>query len=134
MESRLLVTKRMNDNLLKQDRIPEKKCTTREQYSRWEYLETSGTPDSSSGNNLDEIVLKIFNETGATVDSRDFEACHHLNQPAKPKKIIIKLSKRKDTIRVMNNKNKWKSIRSQNYGIPSSFKFYKNGILCIYYK
>ena len=34
MESRLLVTKRMNDNLLKQDRIPEKKCTAREQYSR----------------------------------------------------------------------------------------------------
>ena len=33
MESRLLVTKRMND-LLKQDRIPEKKCTAREQYSR----------------------------------------------------------------------------------------------------
>ena len=34
-------------------------------------------------------------ETGVTVNSRDVEACHCLNQPANPKKLIIKLSKRK---------------------------------------
>ena len=35
MESQLLVTRRVNDNLVKQDRILERKCTEIGQYSRW---------------------------------------------------------------------------------------------------
>ena len=34
MESQLLVTRRVNDNLVKQDRILERKCTEIGQYSR----------------------------------------------------------------------------------------------------
>ena len=30
--------------------------------------------------------LKIFNEAGVSINSSDVEACHHLNQPANPKK------------------------------------------------
>ena len=35
MKSQLLVTRRVNDNLVKQDRILERKCTEIGQYSRW---------------------------------------------------------------------------------------------------
>ena len=134
MESQLSVTRRVNDNLLKQNRILERKCAANEHYSRRECLELSGIPDSIPNNNLEETVLKIFNETGVTVNSRDVEACHRLNQKANPKKVIIKLSKRKDVTRVMNNKKKLKSMKPQNIGLPSGCKVYINESLCKYYK
>ena len=78
MESRLLVTRRVNDNLVKQNRILERNCAANEQYSSRECLEISGIPDSISNNDLEETVLKIFNETDVTVNLRDVEACHRL--------------------------------------------------------
>ena len=134
MESQLLFTRRMNDSLVKQNRILERKCAANELYSRRECLEILGIPDSIPNNNLEETVLKIFNETGVTVNSRDVEACHRLNQKANPKKVIIKLSKRKDVARVMNNKKKLKSMKPQNIGLPSGCKVYINESLCKYYK
>ena len=134
MESQFLVTRRVNDKLLKQNRILERKCAANEQYSRRECLEISGIIDSIPSNNLEETVLKILNETRVTLNSRDVEACHRLNQKANPKKVIIKLSKRKDVARVMNNKKKLKSMKSQNNGLPSGCKVYINESLCKYYK
>ena len=134
MESQLLVTRRVNDNLVKQNRILERKCAANEQCSRRECLEILGIPDSISNNNLEETVLKIFNETGVTVNSRDVEAYHRQNQKVNPKKVIIKLSKRKDVARVMNNKKKLKSMKPQNIGLPSGCKVYINESLCKYYK
>ena len=126
MESQLLVTRRVNDNLVKQTGILERMCAANEQSSRPECLEISGIPDSTPNNNLQETVLKIFNETGVTVNSRDVEACHRLNQKANPKKVIIKLSKRKDVARVMNNKKKLKSMKPQNIGLLSGCRIYIN--------
>ena len=77
---------RVNDNLVKQNRILESKCAANEQYSRRECLEISGIPDSIPNNNLEETVFKIFNETGAIVNLRDAEACHRLNQKSIRKK------------------------------------------------
>ena len=64
----------------------ESELLVNEQYSRRECLEILEIPDSIPNNNLEETVLKIFNETGVTVNSRDIKACHHLNQKANPKK------------------------------------------------
>ena len=80
MESQLLVARRLSDNLVKQNHILERKCAANEQYSRLECLEISGIADSISNNNLEQTVLKIFNETGVAINSRDVEACHCLNQ------------------------------------------------------
>ena len=74
MESQLSVTRRVNENLLKQNHILERKCAANERYSRPEWLEMSEIRDSLSSNNLEETVLKIFSETGVTIDSRDAEA------------------------------------------------------------
>ena len=45
MECHLLVIRRVNNNLLKQSRILERKCVANEQYSSQEYLEILGIPD-----------------------------------------------------------------------------------------
>ena len=58
MESQLLVTRRVNDNLVKQNHILERKCVANEPYSRREYLGISRIPDSIPNNNLEETVLK----------------------------------------------------------------------------
>ena len=99
---------------MKQNRTLERKCAANTQYSMRECLEISGIPDSIPNNNLEETVLKIFNETAVTVNSRHVEACHRLNQKDNPKKLIIKLSKRRDVTSVMNNKKKLKSMKPQN--------------------
>ena len=135
MESQLLVSRRVNDNLLKQNPVLERKCTANEQYSRRKCLEILVILDSISNNNLEKTVLKIFSEIGVTIDSRGVETCHRLNQPASPKKVINKLSKRKDVARVMSNKKKIKSMKLQNIGLPSnSCNIYINKSLCKYYK
>ena len=130
MKSQLLVTRTVNDNLVKQNRILERKCATNDQYSRRECLEISRIPHSIPNNNLEETVRKIFNEIGVTVNSRDVESCHDLNQKANPKTVIIKLSKRTDVARVMNNQKKLKSLKPQNIGLPSGSKICMNESLC----
>ena len=59
IESQLLFTRRVNNNLVKQNRILERKCAANEQYSRRECLEISRIPDSIPNNDLEETVLKI---------------------------------------------------------------------------
>ena len=59
-------------------------------------LEISGIPASISIH-LVKTVLKF----SGRLDSSDAKACHHLKQPANSKRVIIKLSKRKDVARVM---------------------------------
>ena len=76
MKNQLFVTRRVKDNLWKQNCILDRQCATNEQYSWRECLEISGMPDSVSNNNLQETVLKTLSKTGVTVDSRDVEACH----------------------------------------------------------
>ena len=56
MESQLLVARRVNDNFVKENRIPERKCATNEQYSRRECLEILGFPESILNSNLEETV------------------------------------------------------------------------------
>ena len=123
MESQFLVKKRVNDNLLKENCILETKGAANEQYSRWECLEILRIlPDNISNN--PKTILKIFNVTGITVDSRDVEVCHCLNQLANPKMVIIKLSKWKDVAREMNNKKKFRSIKPRNISLQSTSKIY----------
>ena len=76
------------------------------------------------------MLRNIVNETGVMVNPRNVEACHRLNQKANPKKVIIKLLKRKDVARVINNQKKLKSMKPQNIGLPSGCKIHINEILC----
>ena len=59
MGFQLLVTRRLKDNLVKQNHILERKCAANEQYSRQKCLEILGFPG-----------LKNFNEPGVTGNLR----------------------------------------------------------------
>ena len=55
-ESQPFATRRVNDNLLKQNRILERKCAANKQCSRRECLQILRIPDSISNNDLEETV------------------------------------------------------------------------------
>ena len=102
---------RVNDDIVKQNHILGKNAQ-----------EMLRIRDSTPNNNLEETALKIFNETGVKVNSRDVEASHHLNQKANPKRLIVKLSRKKDVAWIVNNKKKLKSLKPQNIGLPFGCK------------
>ena len=60
--------------------------------------------------------------------------CHRIPSKGFPKKIVLKLSHRKDSRRVLLNKKKLKQLKSESLNLPASLTIYINGILCSYYK
>ena len=96
---------RVNDDIVKQNHILGKNAQ-----------EMLKIQDSTPNNNLEET------ETGVQVNSRDVEASHHLNQKANPKRLIVKLSRKKDVAWIVNNKKKLKSLKPQNIGLPFGCK------------
>ena len=112
----------------------ERKCWANEQYSRRECLEISGIPKSIQDYDLEVCVTKIFNECDTPVDLANIEACHHLKSKAWPKKVIIKLSKRKDVFNILQRKKKLKSVDITKVGLPQGSLVFINQSLCSYYK
>ena len=68
-------------------------------YTRHECLEIVTIPETMTGSSLDETALNIFEELGASINHPDIETCHRVG-PSSRKKVIIKMSKRKDADRV----------------------------------
>ena len=62
--------------------------------------------------------MKIFNECDTSVDPANIEACPRLKSKATPKKVIIKLSKRKDVFNILQRKKKLKSVDITKVGLP----------------
>ena len=88
----------------------ERKCWANKQYSRQECLKISGIPESIQDDDLEDWDLKICNECDTSVGLVNIEACHRLKSKARPKKVIIKLSKRKDVFNMLQRKKKLKSV------------------------
>ena len=125
-ESDLAINRNVNDKLTKQLILVERKCWANEQYSRRECLEISGIPESIQDDDLEDYITKIFNECDTPVDPANIEACHRLKSKARPKKVIIKLSKRKDVFNILQLKKKLKSVDIRKVGISGIFGFYKS--------
>ena len=87
--------------------VLERKCWSNEQYSRCECLEISGIPSDTEADELEETVLKVFEKLDVDVDSKNMEDFHWLKTRNSSKKVIIKLSKRKDAdnVRQVEKKN-----------------------------
>ena len=83
---------------------------------------------------MEDCVLKIFNECDTPVDPENIEACHRLKSKARPKKVIIKLSKRKDVFSILKRKKKLKSVDITKVGLPQGSLVFINQSLCSYYK
>ena len=76
--------------------VLECKCWSNEQNSRYESLETSGIPSDTEANKFIETVLRVFEKLDCHVDPKNVEDCHWLKTRNSSRKVIIKLSKRKD--------------------------------------
>ena len=112
----------------------ERKCWANEQYSRRDYLDISGIPESIEDDDLEDCVLKIFNECDTPVDPTNIEACYRLKSKVRPKKVIIKLYKRKDVFSILQRKKKLKSVDITKVGLPQGSLVFINQSLCSYYK
>ena len=111
----------------------ERKCWENEQYSMRECMEISGISQSIKQIDLDWAVLNVFDKIDAPVDLQNIEACHRLksNDNGRSNKVIVKFSKRKDMVRVMNKK---KFLNLDGTGFPPNASLFINPSLCSYYK
>ena len=89
VESSLVVTKTVNDDLLNHITILKKRLHAQEQYSRRECLEIVGIPTSINEKNIQLTVCNILNKID--VPPEDREDCHRIEGDH----TIFKFSRRK---------------------------------------
>ena len=90
VESSLVVTKTVNENLLNHITRLEISLHAQEQYSRGECLEIVGIPVSINDKNLQATICNILNEIDVPCGSEDLEDCHRIKRD----RTIVKFSSR----------------------------------------
>ena len=83
-----------------------RKCWDSEQCSRREFIKVPGIYQSIKQIDLEKTVLSVFDKIDAPVDPPNIEACHRLksDENGRNNNVIVKFSKRKDIVQVMNKK------------------------------
>ena len=104
VESSLVVTKTVIDNLLNRTKTLERSLHAQEQYSRRECLEIVGIPVSINDKNLQPTICNILNEIDVPCGPEDLEDCHRI----KGDRTIVKFSSRKKSSEVLRKKKKLK--------------------------
>ena len=110
----------------------ERQTWINSQYSRQECLELSGTPGTIENKDLEGTVLGIFEKLDVMVDPSNVEDCHWIKSSKGPKKVIVKLFRRKDANKIRLLKKGLKGMNLSSLGINSTV--YINDSLCTYYK
>ena len=100
LESDVIITKQVNTKLRDKMKFLERQCWANEQYSKRECLEISGVPESVTDNDLEGKVLKLLEKIDVEVHPDHIEACHWRKSNAGSKKVIIKMSRRKDADKI----------------------------------
>ena len=134
LESDLAISKNINSKLSSQLTKVERKRWANEQYSRRECLEISGIPDIISQNDLESKVCDIFRECDVDIDPVNIEACIRLKLNHWPKKVIVKLARRKDASKILEEKKKLKTNDLSQRGFPPNTVVFINESLCSYYR
>ena len=135
-ESDLEISRNINNKLVEQVTRLERKCLENEQYSRRECTEISGIPQSIQQIDLQRTLLNVFDKIDASVELQNIEACHRLKSDdnGRSNKVIVKFSKHKDMVRIMNKKKSLKNANLDGTGLPRSTSLFINPNLCSYYK
>ena len=120
LESDVIMTKQVNTKLCDKMKFLERQCWANKQYSRRECLEISGVPESVTDNDLEGKVLKLLENIDVKVHPDHIEACHWINSNAGPKKVVIKMSRRKDADKIRRAKKKLKGLNLSSIGINSA--------------
>ena len=94
----------------------------------------SGIPAEVEDRDIEKKVLEVLDAIGAPVNTDLVEDCHRIPSKGSPKKVILKLSRRKVSRRVLLNKKKLKQLKPESLNLPASVKIYINESLCPYYK
>ena len=81
---------------------------------------------------MEDKVREAFDKIDSAVKSKNIEACHWIKTKHGGKRVIIKLSKRKDADRIRKNKKKLKSTDLSSLNVQGPV--YINDSLCSYYK
>ena len=131
-ESDVIITKQVNTRLCEKMKFLERQCWANEQYSRRKCVKISGLPESTTDNYLEGKVLKLLEKTDVEIHPDHIEACHWIKSNAGPKKVIIKMSRRKDADKIRRAKKNLKGLNLSSIGINSAV--YINDSLCRYYK
>ena len=93
-----------------------------------------GIPAEVRDKDIEKKVLEVLDAIDAPVNTGLVEDCHRISSTGSPKKVILKLSQRKDSRRVLLNKKKLKQLTPESLNLPPGVKIYINEILCPYYK
>ena len=104
LESDLEISRNVNNKLVDQVTKLEWKSWENEQYSKRECIEISGISQSIEQLDLEKTLLNVFDKIDAPVDPQTIEACHSLKSDdnGRSNKVIVKFSKHKDMVRVVN--------------------------------
>ena len=87
----------------------ELQCWSNSQYSRRESLEKSEFPQSLKNEDLEGTVLQIFEELNIVVDQTNVKDFHWVESRTS-KKVIIKMSRRKDANKIRRVKKNLKNL------------------------
>ena len=74
------------------------------QYFRRECSYLSGIPETIENKDLEGTFLGIFDKLDVIVDPSNVEECHWIESITRPKKVIVKLSRRKDASKIRLSK------------------------------
>ena len=119
--SDLSVARQVNSVLRERVTSLERQCWSNSQYSRRECLELTGIPETSDNNTLESTVLKIFEKLEVNVDPSNVEDCHWISSKNSPKRVIVKVSKRKDAPKIRSSKRELKDMDLTSIGINNPF-------------
>ena len=131
LESELFISRLVNSKLCDSVTSLDRQCWANNQYSRREFLEITGPPENTENKNLEVLTLKVLNEIGVSINSRNVEDCHWIKNQG-PEKVIIKCSRHKGANKVRTEKKKLKLKNLTSLGINKPI--YINDSLCTYYK
>ena len=93
----------------------EKRCFANEQYSRRECFELIGIPANVEQDKLEETVLNLFSKIDCVIPVNKIEAVHRIGR--ENKKVIVKVSHRKDAEKIRKNRKKLKDVDGTVYGL-----------------
>ena len=132
LRSDLSVTKLVNTKLKEKVVSLERQTWSNSQYSRRGCLELSGIPETIESKDLEGTALDIFEKLDVMVDPSIVEDCHWIKSSKGPRKVIVKLSRRKDANKIRSLKKGLKCMNLSSLGVNSTV--YINDSLCTYYK
>ena len=121
--------KKLNDKTVE----IERNMPRLEQYSRREWIEIAGVPNSIINDLLEEHGILIFENLGVVIETMEIVACQRLGETGR---VIVKLVNRKEAQNISDEKRKLRSINlyDHNTNANNKWKIFINQSLFPYYR